>query len=128
MESRPTVQEIPSSSKPAIVRDWIRYQPQACFDDPFVDGARSLILLDTYGYPAVWRTYQEQKYLAPNLDTSVWFHNFSPRSEWILIDHSCPVANRGLMSVQGHVWDSEGKLLASGSAQLCCLPNDLPRL
>lgn len=62
------------------------------------------------------------KYIAPNLDTSVWFHQFSPRSEWLLIDHDCPVAARGLMGVSGKVWDVDGRLLATGSAHLCCLP------
>jgi acyl-CoA thioesterase II len=122
LEARPTVQRIPDSAEPAVVRDWARFKPQACFDDLFVDAARSLILLDTYGWPAVWRTYQDWRYIAPNLDTSVWFHRFSPKSEWLLIDHSCPVSDRGLMGVQGHVWDRAGKLLASGNAQLCCLP------
>jgi acyl-CoA thioesterase II len=121
LEARPTVQKIPDAADQAIVRDWTRFKPQACFDDFFVDAARSLILLDTYGWPAVWRTYQDLRYIAPNLDTSVWFHRFSPQSEWLLIDHSCPIADRGLMGVQGHVWDQQGQLLASGSAQLCCL-------
>jgi acyl-CoA thioesterase II len=122
VEARPTVQKIPNSSEQAVVRDWMRFKPQACFDDLFVDGTRSLILLDTYGWPAVWRTYQDNRFVAPNLDTSVWFHRFSPRSEWLLIDHANPIATRGLLGVQGHVWDSDGKLVATGSAQLCSLP------
>jgi hypothetical protein len=34
------------------------------------------------------------------------------------------VADRGLMGVSGKVWDSDGRLLATGSAQLCCVRND----
>ena len=122
VETRPSDQTMPTRGQRAVARDWARFRPQACFDDPFVDAARSLILLDTYGWPAAWRTYQDERYIAPNLDTSAWFHHFSPHSEWLLIDHACPIADRGLLGVQGHVWDNEGKLLATGSAQLCCLP------
>jgi len=34
-------------------------RPTATFDDPFVDAARSLILLDTYGYPASWQRFRD---------------------------------------------------------------------
>ncbi|HEV3319497.1 MAG TPA: hypothetical protein VG053_07175 [Solirubrobacteraceae bacterium] len=42
---------------------------------------------------------------------------------WGLIDHECSVAGHGLMGVNGSVWDTAGRLLATGSAQLCCVPN-----
>lgn len=106
-----------------VLREWTRLRPRACFEDPFVDAARALILLDTYGYPAAYQRYRGRDYLAPNLDTSAWFHNFSPACEWLLIDHECTLADRGLMAVSGRVWDTEGRLLATGSAQLCCIPH-----
>ncbi len=34
---------------------WFRYVPTATFDDPWVDACRSVILLDTLGWPAVCR-------------------------------------------------------------------------
>jgi acyl-CoA thioesterase II len=122
IEARPTNPTIPDKPQPAIARDWIRFQPRACFEDVFVDAARSLILLDTYGWPAAWRAHPDNKFIAPNLDTSIWFHRFSPQSEWLLIDHECPIATGGLLGVQGRVWDIDGQLLATGSAQLCCVP------
>jgi len=122
LEDRPTDQGTARAPKPAVRQDWTRFRPRACFDDVFVDAARSLILLDTFGWPAAYRAHPDGEYFAPNLDTSVWFHHFSPRSEWLLIDHECPVAGRGLMSVNGRVWDESGNLLATGSAHLCCLP------
>lgn len=122
IEARPVAQQTENKSGQAVSRDWARFRPQACFDDLFVDAARSLILLDTYGWPAAWSRYRDNRYIAPNLDTSAWFHQFSPRSEWLLIDHACPVATGGLLGVQGQVWDINGKLLATGGAQLCCLP------
>lgn len=102
--------------------EWIRYRPQACFDDPYVDAARSLIALDSFSWPAAKRTHPGGGYVALNLDASVWFHRFSADSAWLLVDHDCPIAGRGLMSVNGRVWDRDGRLLATGTTQLCCVP------
>jgi acyl-CoA thioesterase len=60
--------------------------------------------------------------VAPNLDTSVWFHRSATASEWLLVDHECQVADDGLLGVSGRIWDAGGNLLATGSAQLCLIP------
>lgn len=121
-EHNPTDVQDPTDEPAApVIREWTRYRPQACFEDPFLDAARALILLDTFGFPAAYQRYRSWEYLAPNLDTSAWFHHFNPQCEWLLIDCECSVADRGLMGVGGKVWDTEGKLLATGSAQLCCV-------
>jgi len=125
VEARPVNQSVFDKPTDAVAQDWARFTPRACFDDLFVDAARALILLDTYGWPAAYRARPNGDYIAPNLDTSVWFHHFNPASEWLLIDHACPVAGRGLMGVNGRVWDVDGKLLATGAAQLCCLPGQM---
>jgi acyl-CoA thioesterase II len=104
------------------IREWVRFEPTPCFEDPFVDAARPLILLDTFGWPAVYQRYRGVDYVAPNLDTSVWFHRLARTSEWLLVDHECPAAGDGLLGVSGRVWDEDGCLLASGGAQLCCIP------
>jgi acyl-CoA thioesterase II len=123
IERRPIDQSVSNEpTKAPTVREWARFRPRASFEDPFLDAARALILLDTYGFPAAYRHYRSWEYLAPNLDTSAWFHHFNPSSEWLLIDHECAVADRGLMAVSGRVWDTGGRLLATGSAQLCCVP------
>ncbi len=123
VERRPVDQSISDRPTAPTIREWARFRPTACFEDPFLDAARSLILLDTFGFPAAHRHHRSWEYLAPNLDTSAWFHNFSPGCEWLLIDSECAVADGGLMGVGGRVWDAEGRLLATGSAQLCCIPN-----
>jgi acyl-CoA thioesterase len=105
-----------------VTREWVRFEPRAAFEDPFLDAGRALILLDTFGWPAVWQKYRGADYVAPNLDTGVSFHHLSPESDWLLIDHECPVAGEGLLGVHGRVWDTKGSLLASGAAQLCCIP------
>ncbi|HXA54660.1 MAG TPA: thioesterase family protein [Solirubrobacteraceae bacterium] len=124
IERRPVDQAVESESKEPVLREWARYRPRACFADPFLDAARALILLDTYGFPAAHRRHRSWEYLAPNLDTSAWFHHFNPECEWLLIDCECNVADRGLMGVSGKVWDPAGRLLATGSAQLCCIPGN----
>jgi acyl-CoA thioesterase len=106
----------------AVVRDWLRFEPVSCFDDPFVDAARPLILLDTFGWPAVYERHRGADYTAPNLDICVNFHRSAAASAWLLIDHECPVADDGLLGVSGRVWSEDGQLLASGIAQLCCIP------
>jgi acyl-CoA thioesterase II len=106
----------------SVIREWVRFEPTPCFDDPFVDAARPLILLDTFGWPALYQRYRGADYVAPNLDTSVWFHYSTSASEWLLIDHECPVAGDGLLGVSGRVWDASGRLLASGGAQLYSMP------
>jgi acyl-CoA thioesterase len=106
----------------AVIRDWLRFEPTTCFDDPFIDAARPLILLDTFGWPAVYERYQGADYTAPNLDISVNFHRSAAESEWLLVDHECPVADDGLLGVSGRVWSEDGNLLATSIAQLCCIP------
>jgi acyl-CoA thioesterase len=118
---RPDWDAVPEES-PAIVREWVRFEPTPCFEDPFIDAARPLILLDTFGWPAVYQKYRGVDYVAPNLDTSVWFHHSAKASEWLLVDHECPVAGDGLLGVSGRVWGTDGRLLATGGAQLCCIP------
>lgn len=104
-----------------VIREWVRFEPTPHFEDPFIDAARPLILLDTFGWPAVWQKYRGADFVAPNLDTYVSFHRPAAQSEWLLVDHECPVADDGLLGVSGRIWDEAGRLLASGSAQLCCM-------
>jgi acyl-CoA thioesterase II len=118
---RPEPDPADGEGAPAI-REWVRFEPTPCFDDPFLDATRSLILLDTFGWPAVYQKYRGADYVAPNLDTSAWFHRLAPASEWLLVDHECQTAGDGLLGVSGRVWDAEGRLLASGGAQLCSIP------
>ncbi len=108
VERRPVKESTTEEPTAPVLHEWARFRPRACFDDPFVDGARALILLDTYGFPAAYQKYRSWEYLAPNLDTSVWFHQSSPSCEWLLIDHECIVANDGLMGVSGGVGE-EGR-------------------
>ena len=104
-------------------QEWYRFRPRATFDDPFLDAARALILIDTLLWPAACRAYgRDLGYMAPNLDVSVQFHRAAPESEWLLCDAAAPVATDGLIGGSARVWSDTGHLLASGGGQLLCRP------
>ncbi len=119
---RPRVGSADASDSPPRIREWVRFEPTPTFEDQFIDAARPLILLDTFGWPAVWMKHRGADYVAPNLDTAVWFHQPMTDSEWLLVDHEAPVAGDGLIGVNGRIWDTQGRLLAGGGAQLYCIP------
>jgi len=125
LDGRPVDPEMrvgPPRATPPVTRQWNRFQPTATFADPFLDAARSLILLDTMGWPAACRPHVEPAYLAPNLDVSAWFHAPAHDEPWLLSDHACPIAHSGLMGVTGRIWSRDRRLIASGGAQLLCIP------
>src|SRR5581483_7236295 len=70
-----------------VFRGWMKFRPRAMFDDPYVDAARSLLLLDTMGWPAAVRAHREPiGYVAPNIDLSVQFHRLEPSSEFLFAE------------------------------------------
>ncbi|MCG8589590.1 MAG: thioesterase family protein [Proteobacteria bacterium] len=125
LEARPTT--VPDLTGPRQPRDpaileWYRFRPTPCFEDPFVDAGRSLLLLDTMSWPAACGPHVNEPFTAPNLDVTAWFHRSAPDSEWLLVDHRSPTAGAGTMGTQGEVWSQDGRLVATGGAQLLCVP------
>ena len=118
----PGVTTGPPEPRPPALRQWNRFTPSATFEDPFVDAGRALLLLDTMGWPAASRPHPDAKFQAPNLDVTAWFHRADPGEPWLLSDHEGAVAIGGLMSASGRIWNRRGQLLASGGAQLMCVP------
>lgn len=112
----------PRQSYPPIFREWYRFDPRPTFEDPFLDAARALMMIDTASWPAANQPHMSEDFTAPNLDVVAWFHRTEPASEWLLMDQSCDVAGGGLMGTHGRIWSERGKLLASGGAQLFCIP------
>jgi acyl-CoA thioesterase len=103
--------------------EWYRFRPNPACDDPFVDAARSLLLIDTMGWPAACRAHpRDSGYIAPSLDVTAQFHRLAPDCEWLLVDAVAPVATDGLIGGQARVWSVDGALLASGGGQLLCRP------
>ena len=101
---------------------WHRLLPDARFDDPFLDAARPLLLIDTLTWPAAALPHPDPEFLAPSLDLAVWFHRPVAESDWLLVDARAPVAEEALMGTHGRVYDEAGRLVASGGAQLYCVP------
>ncbi len=102
---------------------WYRFIPELNISDPFIDAARSIMLIDTMQWPA--RYFMEEKppmYVAPSLDLYVQFHQFSENSEWLFSDATSNIAHEGLVAGSATVWDENGQLLASGGSQSLLLP------
>jgi acyl-CoA thioesterase len=111
---------------PPVWRAWMRYRPVATFDDPFVDAARAVVLLDTMSWPAATQAHAfPPPYVAPSMDVSVQFHQSAPHSAWLLCDTRAPIATGGLIGSQAQVWSEDGRLLATGTGQLFCRPNPM---
>lgn len=109
----------PTEPLPPTWRTWVRPVPRSTFDDPWVDGARSLIVLDVGSWPAGSRPHmsQEPPFIAPSLDLYAAFQYPGNTSEWILLDAHSPVAQGGLLSWTGRVWSTDRRLIASGGGQ-----------
>jgi acyl-CoA thioesterase-2 len=106
-------------------RTWMRFVPKSTFDDLWVDACRSLILLDTWAWPAAVGgvpASERDRFMAPNLDVTARFHADTSASEWLLVDARAPVASGGLIGTEVAVWTEQGALAASGGAQLLCRP------
>lgn len=124
LEGKPTDWVPPDAWVPTAprLRCWYRFRPDACFDDPFLDAARPLILLDTLSWPAACRAHREDEnpWMAPSLDLAARFHRAPPYGEWLLVDASADVAAEGVIGFANRVFDESGRLLASGGGQLLC--------
>ncbi len=118
----PTGFDAPPAAHPPAVLQWHRFVPRETFDDPFLDAGRLLILVDTMGWPAASRAHPNGGFQAPSLDVVAWFHRPAAGERWLLSDHDSGLAEQGLIGTTGRIWSADGRLLASGGAQLLCVP------
>jgi acyl-CoA thioesterase-2 len=109
----------PDGPRPARWREWLRFLPTSTFEDPWVDAARSVILVDLPSWPSAHRphAWKEPPFTAPTLDLSVAFHQPTAGEEWLLCDGDAPLSTGGLFGWNGRVWSTSGQLLASGGGQ-----------
>lgn len=107
----------------ANVIEWYRLNPTRTFEDPFVDAARSVILMDTFAWPAAYGPHRgpTRQFQGVNLDVVAWFYEPAPESEWLLCDYDSPIATKGVVAGQGRVWSEDGRLIAIGGAQVLCI-------
>ncbi|HEV7887906.1 MAG TPA: thioesterase family protein [Acidimicrobiales bacterium] len=102
---------------------WLRFRPQATFEDPYVDAARLAIVVDTLQWPAAARGHDgSMDFVAPSLDLACLFHRPPADEPWLLVRATSPAADGGLVGGTACVWDAAGRLLASGSQQMLCRP------
>jgi len=102
--------------------EWHRFRPTATFSDPWADACRSLVMIDTLSWPAAAMPHVSREYMAPNLDVVAWFHQPAADSEWLLSEHRSEIAMGGLVGTTSSIWTRDGRLVATGGAQLMCLP------
>lgn len=108
---------------PPRFASWFRYVPAETFDDLWVDACRSLILIDTLGWPAANRFHVgDHGFVAPSIDIAVAFHRFEADEPWLLARAEASSAHAGIIGCAGDVWSREGALLATGTSQLLCRP------
>jgi acyl-CoA thioesterase-2 len=103
---------------------WFRFRPTPRFADPWVDACRSLIPVDTMGWPAASLAHAHvdpPQAIAVTVDLSVRFHRPAD-DEWLLVEAVSPVGADGLVAATGRVWDRAGTLVASGGQTMLCRP------
>ncbi len=103
---------------------WMRLRPTPVFADPWADACRSVVLVDTYMWPAAASGYAPGTltHQAPSLDLAVSFHAPGSGSEWLLVDAQAPLAAGGLVAGRSALWSEQGQLVASGGQQMLCRP------
>jgi len=117
----------PDGPREAKWQEWLRFLPTATFDDdPWLDAARSVILVDLPSWPSANRphAYKQLPYMAPTLDLSVAFHRPTAGEPWLLCDGEAPLSTGGLFGWTARVWSPGGNLHASGGGQ--CLYRRMP--
>lgn len=108
---------------PAVREGWSRFRPKATFEDPFLDAARSLMLIDTMGWPAAMMAHAgTPAFIAPTIELSARFHRLAPSSEWLFSSVTAPIAAEGLMASTARVWSQAGDLVASGGQHMLFRP------
>lgn len=99
--------------------NWLRFTPTSRFDDPWLEAARLLLLVDLGAWPAVTARHNQQDFIAPSIDVSCEFHSLDV-PDWLLLHGRSDVAGGGLVASRQEVWSEDGRLLASGISHLLC--------
>jgi acyl-CoA thioesterase II len=109
-------------SEPSVA-SWVRFVPRTTFEDPWVDSARSLILIDLDSWPSATRAHVgDLEHYAPTIELSARFIGSTAGEPWLLSRAATPRASRGLMASTGEVWTSQMQLAAIGGSTLLCRP------
>lgn len=117
----------PDGPRPPEWQAWLRFLPTSTFEDPWLDAARSVILVDLPSWPSAHRphAWKQPPFTAPTLDLNVAFHQPASAEPWLLCDGSAPLSTGGLFGWTAKVWSPGGTLHASGGGQ--CLYRRVPQ-
>jgi acyl-CoA thioesterase-2 len=107
-----------------IWQTWLRLLEWDPGADPWLDAARSLLLVDLPSWPSGSRphAWSEPPFIAPTLDVSAAFHRLAAAEPWLLVEGTSPVATDALMGWTARVWTTSGSLVASGGGQTLFRP------
>jgi acyl-CoA thioesterase-2 len=121
LEGRPVRWEF--APGPPVWHTWMRLLAGAP-TDPVVDTARTLLWADLLPWNAAQAPHDwPRRFIAPNLDLTLQFHAQLPGEDWMLCDAESQIAREGLVGTGGRLWTRDGRLVASATAQLFCVPN-----
>ncbi len=103
---------------PPVWQAWTRFGDEAV-QDPWLDAARCLILLDLSGWPSAIVHHEGPRtpFLAQSLDLYASFHRSAGPTRWFLIDGHAPISLQGVLGWNSRVWSRAGELLATGAGQ-----------
>jgi acyl-CoA thioesterase-2 len=129
LDAKPVAFEMPwppDGPRPAVWQQWLRFRPTASFEDPWVDAARVVVLVDLPSWPSAHRphAWRQHGFMAPTLDLNVAFHRPTAGHEWLLCDGAAPVSTGGVFGWTARVWSPGGTLHGSGGGQ--CLYRRVP--
>jgi acyl-CoA thioesterase II len=98
---------------------WARLRERPPLEDPFVDAARMLTVVDAFMFPAATFAHDDLfPFIAPSLDLAMSFHARETGSEWLLIDAYSPLSGGAVVGGQASIWSADGRLLASAMQQM----------
>ena len=99
-------------SEPSVA-SWTRFVPATHFSDPWVDAARSLILIDLDAWPAGTRPHVgDLAHFAPTIEVTARFVGDTSHEPWLLCRSHTPRAADGLLVATAEVWTRDRQLVA----------------
>ncbi len=112
---------VPPSGEPYKSRNefvfWVRYCEQTWGDDPLINAAALIPLLDMAVFPASYQAIPTLRG-AVSLDLTIHWHNRQTGDTWIGMRGRCQHAGGGILNGWAEAWTPEGVLLATGTQQV----------
>lgn len=102
---------------------WVRFDPTSTYDDPWIDAARPLILIDLDAWSAAMRAHVgELDFYAPTIDVTARFVGATAGEPWLLSEAATPAASNGIIGATGTIWTRDRSLVAIGGSTLLSRP------